>query len=167
MLQVRKNEISLRQWSGGSAQLRTLEGTLVAKFVLCWQQCFLSHSIKVRGLCYQQQLLAGRCIYLPRCLRSTVICGKTLLPATWREPLKICCHVIAVICCQLPLPCQCCHVIVTKQRSIVEHSLPSFATCLCRQRSGLKWTASSSLHDTRTVNLTLVHCVIPVNKLPL
>jgi len=29
MLQVRKNEISLQQWSGGAAQLRTLEGTLV------------------------------------------------------------------------------------------------------------------------------------------
>jgi len=34
MLQVRKNEISLRQWSGGgAAQLCTLEGTLVAKYV--------------------------------------------------------------------------------------------------------------------------------------
>ena len=30
MLQVRENEILLRQWSGGTAQLRTLEGTLVA-----------------------------------------------------------------------------------------------------------------------------------------
>jgi len=29
MLQVRKNEISLRKCSGGSAQLRTSEGTLV------------------------------------------------------------------------------------------------------------------------------------------
>jgi len=29
--------------------------------------------------------------------------------------------------------------------------LESLATCLCRQRSGRKWTASSSLHDTRTV----------------
>jgi len=34
--------------------------------------------------------------------------------------------------------------------------LESLATCLCRQRSGRKWTASSSLHDTRTVNLALV-----------
>jgi len=55
MLQVRKNEISLRQWCGGAAQLWTLEGTLVAKYALCWQQCFFSHSVKVRGLCYQQQ----------------------------------------------------------------------------------------------------------------
>jgi len=31
MLQVRKNEISLRNNSGGSAQLRTLEGTLVTR----------------------------------------------------------------------------------------------------------------------------------------
>ena len=28
MLQVRENEILLRKWSGGTAQLRTLEGTL-------------------------------------------------------------------------------------------------------------------------------------------
>jgi len=28
MLQVRENEISLRKWSDGTAQLRTLEGTL-------------------------------------------------------------------------------------------------------------------------------------------
>ena len=31
MLQVRKNEISLRECSGSSAHLRTLEGTLVAR----------------------------------------------------------------------------------------------------------------------------------------
>jgi len=50
MLQVRKNEISLRQWPGGSALLRTLDGTLIAKYALCWQQCSFSHSIEVRGL---------------------------------------------------------------------------------------------------------------------
>jgi len=49
MLQVRKNEISLRQWPAGTALLRTLEGTLIAKYALCWQQCFFSHSIEVRG----------------------------------------------------------------------------------------------------------------------
>jgi len=42
-------------------QLRTLEGTLVAKFVLCWQECFFSHSIKVRGLYYQLSLAAYTC----------------------------------------------------------------------------------------------------------
>ena len=31
MLQVRKNEISLRKCSGGSAQLRTSEGTLATR----------------------------------------------------------------------------------------------------------------------------------------
>jgi len=30
MLQVHESEISLRKWSGGSAQLRISEGTLVA-----------------------------------------------------------------------------------------------------------------------------------------
>jgi len=38
---VRENEISLRRWSGGSAQLRTLEGTSVH---------ILHHQIEVRGL---------------------------------------------------------------------------------------------------------------------
>jgi len=40
MLQVCA-EISLRKWSGGTAQLRTLEGALIAKNALCWQQCFI------------------------------------------------------------------------------------------------------------------------------
>jgi len=31
-------EISLRKWSDGGAQLRTLEGALIAKNALCWQQ---------------------------------------------------------------------------------------------------------------------------------
>jgi len=32
--------------------------------------------------------------YLPRCLRSTVSCGKTPNIVTWTEHTKICCHVI-------------------------------------------------------------------------
>jgi len=32
MLQVRENEISLRKWSDGTAQFRTLEGTLAVTF---------------------------------------------------------------------------------------------------------------------------------------
>jgi len=34
--------------------------------------------------------------------------------------------------------------------------LATFATHLCRQRRWHEWTASSSLHDTITVSLTLV-----------
>jgi len=30
--------------------------------------------------------------------------------------------------------------------------LACFRTCLCRQRSGHEWTASSSLHDTSVSN---------------
>jgi len=38
-----RDEISLRKWS---AQLRTLEGVLVAKNALCWQQCFFfTHTV--------------------------------------------------------------------------------------------------------------------------
>jgi len=33
MLQVCKNEISLHKWSGGTAQLRTFEGTLFSSIV--------------------------------------------------------------------------------------------------------------------------------------
>ena len=50
------------------------------------------------------------------------------------------------------------------------NQLETFAIRLCRQRKRHVWTASSSLHDTITVNLTLVQCdvsFIPVNKLPL
>jgi len=31
-----RDEISLRKWSGGTAQLRTLEGVLIAKHTFCW-----------------------------------------------------------------------------------------------------------------------------------
>ena len=34
MLQVRTNEISLRKWSDGTAQLRTLEGTMFGMHLL-------------------------------------------------------------------------------------------------------------------------------------
>jgi len=34
MFQVRENEISLRKWCGGTAQLRTLEGTLCVATLL-------------------------------------------------------------------------------------------------------------------------------------
>jgi len=37
--------------------------------------------------------------------------------------------------------------------------LATLAAHLCRQRRGHEWTASSSLHATITVNLTLVQCV--------
>ena len=41
----------------------------------------------------------------------------------------------------------------------------SFVTCLCRKTSRHVWSESSSLHETRIVNLALVQCgVIPANK---
>ena len=42
---------------------------------------------------------------------------------------------------------------------------PSFATCLCRQCSGLEWTASSKVHDTTTVNPALAQCECHIGKL--
>jgi len=40
-------EISLCKWSGGTAQLRSLEGALIAKNALCWQQCFFVTHVSV------------------------------------------------------------------------------------------------------------------------
>jgi len=38
-----RDEISLRKWS---PQLRTLDGVMVAKNALCWQQCFFfTHAV--------------------------------------------------------------------------------------------------------------------------
>jgi len=45
MLEVRDNEIALRKLSGGNAQLRTLEGTLVADHFSKW-----GHKSSSRGL---------------------------------------------------------------------------------------------------------------------
>jgi len=54
--------------------------------------------------------------YLSRRLHSIVACGKMPTTVTWSASSKICCHVI-----------------VTQQRPWKNISLPSFATCLCRQ----------------------------------
>ena len=46
--------------------------------------------------------------------------------------------------------------------------LATFTTRLCGQRKRHEWTASPSLHDTVTVNLTLVQCELHTRKkLPL
>ena len=37
---ARRDMISLRKWSGGSAHLRSFRGALVAENALCWQRCF-------------------------------------------------------------------------------------------------------------------------------
>jgi len=58
------------------------------------------------------------------------------------------------------LPCYC-YAINTNSR---KNPLTTFAIRLCRQRRGHEWTASSSLHDTTTVNLTLVQCVFHTRK---
>jgi len=42
--------------------------------------------------------------------------------------------------------------------------LATFATRLCRQRRKYVSTGSSSLHETITVNLTLVRCVFHTGK---
>jgi len=46
----------------------------------------------------------------------------------------------------------------------LSNPLATFATRLCRQRRGHEWTASSSLHDTIIVNLTLVQCEFHTGK---
>ena len=44
-----------------SFRTTAIEGTLVTKNGLCWQQCFFSHRMKVRGLCYHLSLTAYTC----------------------------------------------------------------------------------------------------------
>jgi len=66
---------------------------------------------------------------------------------TWSEPLKIRCHVI-----------------VTQQRATVEQCARKFRNVWVCRRSGPEWTASSSLHHTRTVNLALVQCDYHTSK---
>jgi len=70
----------------------------------------------------------------------------TIVP--WSEPLKIRCHVI-----------------VTQHRATVEQCARKFRNVwVCRRLSGPEWTASSSLHHTRTVNLALVQCEFHTSK---
>jgi len=57
------------------------------------------------------------------------------------------------------LPCYCCAI-----KSNCRNALTSFASRVCRQRSGDEWTASSSLHHTRTVKLALVQCACHTGK---
>jgi len=58
----------------------------------------------------------------------------------------------------------CCHVIATQQRQIVEQSASEFRSLHLQAKERNKWTGSSSLHDTRTVNLTLVQCECHIGK---
>ena len=44
------------------------------------------------------------------------------------------------------------------------NALATFTTRHCRQRKGHEWTASPSLHDTITANLTLAQCEFHTGK---
>jgi len=85
--------------------------------------------------------------YLPRCLHSIVTCGKTPTTIIWSASSKICCHVI-----------------VTQQRPILEQFAPEFRNLPLQAKERILWTGSSSLHVTKTVNLTLVQCDRHIGK---
>ena len=65
---------------------------------------------------------------------------------------------------QVHLRSFCCHVIVTQQRPIVEQFAPNFRNLPLQAKKRIKWTASSSLHVTRTGNLSLVQCECHIGK---
>jgi len=68
----------------------------------------------------------------------------------------------------LDLPLQ--HAVLVKYKTFLKKtrvSSPVVSTAFCRRRSGHVWSASSPLHDTRTMNLALVQCVRPANNLSL
>ena len=68
---------------------------------------------------------------------------------TWNEPLKIRCHVV-----------------VTQQRATVQQCTRKFCNLwICRRKYGHRWTASSSLHHTKTVKFLCCVSAIPVNKM--
>ena len=58
------------------------------------------------------------------------------------------------------LPCYC----YANKDQQQNNPLGTFASHLRKQRRGHEWTASSSLHDTTTVNLTLVQCKFHTGK---
>jgi len=105
--------------------------------------------------------------YLPRCLHSRVTYDKTPNIATWSEHLKICSHVIIVqnvwfkanntILLVIP-PLKAQMTICSKHLRRTWPRRPLSYVYACRQRSGHERTASSALHDTRTVNLALAQC---------
>ena len=91
----------------------------------------------------------SRCIICQWCLCSTVTWGKA--PTT-------------VLTFGDPMPCYC-YAIKTNSRTIRLQVPPTpVANCLCRQINGHEWTATPSLHDTRTVNLALVQCECHTGK---
>jgi len=58
-----------------------------------------------------------------------------------------------------------CHVSVTQQRTTVEQCACKFRNVwVCRRRTGHAWTASSSLHHTRTAKQALVQCECHTGK---
>ena len=85
--------------------------------------------------------------YQSTCLLSIIISGKTPTTATSSSSSKICCHVI-----------------VTQQRPIGEQFTLEIRNLHLQAKKRIKWTASSSLHVTRSVNLSLVQCECHIGK---
>jgi len=83
--------------------------------------------------------------YLPRSLRSIVTCGKTPTTVTSSALRRFV-------------------AIVTQQTPIVEQFAPQFHNLPLQAKNLIKWTASSLLHVTKTVNLTLVQCECHIAK---
>jgi len=104
-----------------------------AKYALCWQQCFFSRSVKVRGLCYQQQSLAANTCQ-DVCVQQSHAAKRYCRNLKWTfEDL---------------LPCYC-YAAKANSRTVIFIFAGKGADLV---------NCKLSLHDTRTVNLTLVHC---------
>jgi len=97
-------------------------------------------------------LIAEVCVqqsyYLPRCLRSTVKCGKTPTTVTWCKPLKMCCHGI-----------------VTQQRPTVEPSARKLRNLLLPVKERTK--VHHCITPERWIWLVCSVSFIQANKLPL
>ena len=120
------------------------------------QQCHEQVLSLIQYICFRKSSgsnMGRQTCFLPRAPSNLVtrlhMRKNALIIVIWSEPLKIRCHVV-----------------VTQLRETVEQCacIASFATWVCRRRSGHESTASSSLHRTRTVKLALVQCECHTGK---
>jgi len=112
------NVASAREWDFTATMVwcycavAHLTGNSGCKNALCWQQCFFSHSIKVRDFCYQQQLL------------TAYACQDVCVQQS---------HATKCYCCNLKwtfedlLPCYCYAIKINSRTMRSQVSQPAFA----------------------------------------
>jgi len=112
------------------------------KNALRWQQCFFPHRIKLRNL----TAISSHCLAaLPATddFNSHMQLNVYYRNLNWNFVVMLLLH---------------------NESQLKNYPHPSFATYLCRQCSGHKWTARSKLDDTTTANPALAQCECHIRK---